>query len=108
MAAHYGTAVLPTAALTARKAKVETAVPIIERWILARLRHRRFYGLAELNAAISLLFLHAPQSQDVDGPAIECQKLSASGAPDRGRDHPGTVGGIIPELWAASSRNPQK
>ena len=34
------------------KAKVETAVLIIERWLLGRLRHRRFYSLAELNAAI--------------------------------------------------------
>src|SRR5262249_46562130 len=79
------------------KAKVETAVLIIEGWILARLRHRRFYSLAELNAAISLLFLSVPLSQDVDRPAIECQKLSASEASDPGRDHP--------ERWAASYRN---
>ena len=25
---------------------------IVERWLLGRLRHRRFYSLAELNAAI--------------------------------------------------------
>jgi Mu transposase, C-terminal domain len=30
-------------------------VLIIERWLLGRLRHRRFYGLAELNAAITAL-----------------------------------------------------
>jgi hypothetical protein len=30
-------------------------VLIIERWLLGRLRHRRFYGLAELNAAIGEL-----------------------------------------------------
>jgi len=34
------------------KAKVEAAVLIIERWLLGRLRHRRFYSLAELNATI--------------------------------------------------------
>jgi transposase len=56
MAAHYGTAVLPTRPHRPRdKAKVETAVLIIERWILARLRNRRFYSLAELNKAISEL-----------------------------------------------------
>ncbi len=33
------------------KAKVEVAVLVVERWILARPRHRRFYSLAELNAA---------------------------------------------------------
>ena len=37
------------------KAKVEAAVLIIERWVLARLRDRRFYSLAELNAAIGEL-----------------------------------------------------
>jgi hypothetical protein len=34
------------------KAKVEAAVLIIERWLLCRLRHRRFYRLAELNSTI--------------------------------------------------------
>jgi transposase len=53
MAAHYGTAILPTRPRRPRdKAKVEAAVLVVERWILARLRHRRFYSLAELNAAI--------------------------------------------------------
>ena len=56
MAAHYGTAVLPTRPHRPRdKAKVEAAVLIIERWILARLRNRRFYSLAELNAAMGEL-----------------------------------------------------
>src|ERR1700680_4076798 len=53
MAAHYDTAVLPARPRRPRdKAKVETAVLIIERWLLGRLRHHRFYSLAELNAAI--------------------------------------------------------
>src|SRR6202158_474588 len=53
MAAHYDKAVLPARPRRPRdKAKVETAVLIIERWLLGRLRHRRFYSLAELNAAI--------------------------------------------------------
>src|SRR5271169_4903065 len=37
------------------EAKVEVAVLIIERWLLGRLRHHRFYSLAELNAAIGEL-----------------------------------------------------
>jgi transposase len=37
------------------KAKVEVAVLVVERWILARLRHRRFFSLAELNEAMALL-----------------------------------------------------
>jgi hypothetical protein len=56
MAAHYGTAVLPARPHRPRdKAKVEAAVLVIERWILARLRNQRFYNLAELNAAIGEL-----------------------------------------------------
>jgi transposase len=53
MAAHYDTAILPARPYRPRdKAKVEAAVLIIERWLLGRLRHRRFYGLADLNTAI--------------------------------------------------------
>jgi len=53
MAAHYDTTILPARPRRPRdKAKVEAAVLIIERWLLGRLRHRRFYSLAELNAAI--------------------------------------------------------
>jgi transposase len=53
MAAHYGTAVLPTRPRRPRdKAKVEACVLIVERWLIGRLRDRRFYSLAELNAAI--------------------------------------------------------
>jgi transposase len=56
LAAHYGTAILPTRPYKPKdKAKVENAVLIIERWILARLRHYTFIGLAELNAAIAKL-----------------------------------------------------
>src|SRR5271169_2382031 len=56
MAAHYDTAILPARPRRPRdKAKVEAAVLIIERWLLGRLRHRRFYSLADLNAAIGEL-----------------------------------------------------
>lgn len=47
MAEHYGTAVLPTRPRKPRdKAKVEVAVQVAQRWILARLRNRRFFSLA--------------------------------------------------------------
>jgi transposase len=53
MAAHYRTAIVPTRVRKPRdKAKVEVAVQVVQRWVLARLRHRRFFSLAELNAAI--------------------------------------------------------
>ena len=53
---HYGTAMLPARPRKPQdKAKVETGVLIVERWILARLRNYRFYSLGELNRAINKL-----------------------------------------------------
>ena len=39
------------------KAKVEAAVLIAERWILAVLRHRTFYSIEELRTAVAELSL---------------------------------------------------
>src|SRR6267142_503514 len=53
MAAHYGTAIVPARPRKPRdKAKVEVAVQVATRWIIAKLRNRRFFSLPELNAAI--------------------------------------------------------
>jgi transposase len=53
LADHYGCLVLPTRVMKPRdKAKVEVAVQIVERFVLAKLRNYRFFSLAELNAAI--------------------------------------------------------
>ena len=53
LADHYGCVVLPTRIIKPRdKAKVEVAVQIVERFVLAKLRNQRFFSLAELNAAI--------------------------------------------------------
>ena len=47
MAAHYGAAILPARVRRPRdKAKVEVGVQVVERWILARLRHHTFFSLA--------------------------------------------------------------
>jgi transposase len=55
-ARHYGVAVVPARSRKPKdKAKVETGVQVVERWILARLRDRQFFSLAELNAAITPL-----------------------------------------------------
>lgn len=52
-ARHYHAAVLPARPYKPKdKAKVECGVLVVERWVLARLRHLTFFGLAELNAAI--------------------------------------------------------
>ena len=53
MANHYDTAIIPARPHKPKdKAKVEGAVLLAERWILARLRNQRFFGLDEVNAAI--------------------------------------------------------
>ena len=55
LARHYGTTILPTRPAAPRdKAKVETAVQLVERWVLAPLRHQTFFSLDELNQALAL------------------------------------------------------
>ena len=55
-AAHYGTVILPARRRRPQdKAKVEIGVQVVERWILARLRHRQFFSVAEADAAIAAL-----------------------------------------------------
>lgn len=55
-AAHYGFGVLPARPYKPRdKAIVESAVQVAQRWILASLRHRKFFSLAEANQAVGEL-----------------------------------------------------
>lgn len=50
---HYGTAIVPARPYRARdKAKVEAAVLVAQRWILARLRNETFFSFAELRARV--------------------------------------------------------
>lgn len=52
-AMHYGVAIMPTRVRRPKdKAKVENAVLVAERWILAALRNHTFFSLAELNDRI--------------------------------------------------------
>jgi len=52
-AQYYGIAVLPTRTETPRdKGKVEKGVQEVERWVIAPLRHRTFYGIQEINEAM--------------------------------------------------------
>ena len=56
LAAHYDTAILPARPYHPKdKAKAEVGVQVVERWILARLRHHKFFSLTELNQAIAEL-----------------------------------------------------
>lgn len=84
LALHYSTAILPARPYKPKdKAKVENAVLIVQRWILARIRHQTFFGLAELNMAISSLLTElnnrpfkklpgtrASQFESIDKPAL--------------------------------------
>jgi transposase len=85
MANHYGTVVIPTRIRKPKdKAKVETGVQVVERWILARLRDRQFFGLHQLNQAIAGLLAELNQKpfqklpgcrksifEDLDRPALK-------------------------------------
>jgi transposase len=56
LAEHYDTSIVPARPVHPKdKAKVEKSVQFVETWILAALRNRDFFSLAELNAAIKLL-----------------------------------------------------
>lgn len=53
LAGHYGAVVIPARPYRPKdKSRVELTVLLVCRWILARLRHQRFFSLEELNAAI--------------------------------------------------------
>lgn len=83
-ARHYGTSFLPARPRHPRdKPKAESAVQVVERWIMARLRHHRFESVQEVNAAIlpllaslnERLFQKLPGSRastfrDLDQPAL--------------------------------------
>ncbi|MEJ1297524.1 MAG: IS21 family transposase, partial [Candidatus Sedimenticola sp. (ex Thyasira tokunagai)] len=56
LAEHYQLAVIPARPYKPKdKSKAEVGVQIVERWILARLRHHSFFSLAEVNQCIRAL-----------------------------------------------------
>jgi transposase len=62
LASHYQVAVIPARPYKPKdKSKVEVGVQIVERWILARLRHHTFFSLAELNQCIRALLIELNQ-----------------------------------------------
>jgi transposase len=69
-AQHYGVVIIPAPPRKPKgKAKVEVGVLIAQRWILARLRNRRFFSLVELNNAVAELVeeLNARRFQKLPG-----------------------------------------
>jgi transposase len=70
MAEHYHAVVIPARKAKPRdKAKVESAVLMAERWIVAALRHRTFFSVEEANEAVEqeLEKLNARPFQKLDG-----------------------------------------
>jgi transposase len=58
LAQHYGTTVMPARPMHPRdKAKVEVAVQIAQRWLLARIRNEVFHSLGALNARLRELLV---------------------------------------------------
>ena len=84
LAAHYDTAIIPARPYKPKdKSRAELGVQIIERWILARLRHHTFFSLHELNQCIQTLLVEVNNKpfkqlkgtrqqwfEDIDKPAL--------------------------------------
>ena len=69
-ARHYGTSFLPARPYHPQdKGKVESAVQVVERWILMRLRHQKFATVDDVNEAITPLLeqLNAKAFQKLPG-----------------------------------------
>jgi transposase len=87
LARHYGVAIVPARVRKPRdKPAAENAVQQVERWVLAPLRHRQLFSLAEANAALAekvAEFNNRPFAPPRDGSrrslfeAIERGKLKA-------------------------------
>ena len=61
-AEHYGAVVIPARPWKPRdKAKIESIVLLAQRWILAKIRNRTFFSLADLNEAIRELLVELNQ-----------------------------------------------
>jgi transposase len=62
LAEHYGVAIIPARPYRAKdKAKVEVGVQVVQRWIVAALRKRKFFALDEVNQAIAELLVRLNQ-----------------------------------------------
>ncbi len=81
-AEYYGCAVLAARPAHPRdKPKVEGSVLLVQRWILARLRNRRFFGLGELNQAIAALLVDLNQRAFKKLPGCRRSAFEALDAP---------------------------
>jgi transposase len=81
-ARHYGTSFLPARPYHPRdKPKVESAVQVVERWILARLRHQQFESVHAVNAAIMPLLKRLNERPFQKLPGSRASTFAAIDAP---------------------------
>ena len=81
-ARHYGTSILPARPYHPQdKARAESAVQIVERWIMARLRHQRFTSVHEVNAAITPLLTRLNEKPFQKLPGSRASTFAALDAP---------------------------
>ena len=80
-ARHYKTFVLPARPASPQdKAKAESAVQVVERWIMAKLRHMSFASVADVNRAIAPLLwdLNSRAFQKLPGRDRKSTRLNSS------------------------------
>lgn len=81
-ARHYGTSVLPARPYRPQdKGKVESAVHVVERWILARLRHQTFATVHDVNLALRPLLDRLNQRPFQKLPGNRASAFAALDAP---------------------------
>ena len=74
LASHYSIAVMPARPCKPKdKAKAEAGVLLVERWIMAKLRHQTFFSLAELNHCINALLTDLNQKPFKQMPGCRLQ-----------------------------------
>ncbi|HJW82007.1 MAG TPA: IS21 family transposase [Thiobacillus sp.] len=81
-ARHYGTSILPARPRHPQdKAKAESAVQVVERWIMARLRHQQFASVHEVNLAIAPLLAQLNEKPFQKLPGCRASAFAALDAP---------------------------
>jgi transposase len=82
LAAHYDTVVIPARPYKPKdKAKAEVGVQIVERWIMARLRHESFFSLRQLNLRIQELLVDLNQREMKKHPGSRLSQFEALDKP---------------------------
>jgi transposase len=94
---HYGTAVIPARPRKPKdKAKVESAVQVAQRWLLARLRNVTFFSLEDLNVALAPLL---EQLNDAPFQKLEGTRRSVYEAVDKPALRPLPMHRFEPSTW---------